>query len=52
MVSEYYSLVGGKSLAVYCIEDSEQRAKIWTKWPTMPVAWVAKAVEALTLYAI
>ena len=52
MVYEYYSPVGGPSLAFYCIEGSEQRSEIWTKWPVIPAASMAKAVEALAMYAI
>ncbi len=53
MVHEYYSPVGGKSLAFYCIEDIEQRAEaeIWNIWPSIPAASMAKAGEALALYA-
>ncbi len=51
-VFEYYSPVGGSSLAFYCIEDSEQRGEIWTKRRTIPAPSMGKAVEALALYAL
>ncbi len=52
MVYEYYSNVGGTSLAFYCTEGSEHLPEIWTKRPTIPTASMAKAVEALALYAM
>ncbi len=42
MVCEYYSAVGGTGLACYCIQNSEQRAEIWVKKPTIPAASLAK----------
>ena len=52
MVYEYHSPIGGTRLAFYCIEGSEQRPKIWSKWPAIPAASMAKAVEVLAQYAI
>ncbi len=52
MVYEYYSPVGGTSLAFYCIKGSEQTPEILTKRPTIPAASMAKGVEALALDAI
>ncbi len=52
MVYEYSSPVRGMSLAFYCIEDSVQRAEMWTKRLTIPAASIAKTVEALALYSI
>ncbi len=52
MAYDYYSPVGGMSLAFTALKDSEQRAEIWTKQPPISAASVAKAVEALTLNAI
>ncbi len=43
MVYEYYSPVGGISLAIYCIEGSEQKPEIWTKWPVVPATLMVKA---------
>ncbi len=48
-VGSEYSPIAGTSLA---LKDREQKAEIWTKWPTLPTGLVAKAVEALVLCAI
>ncbi len=42
MVYEYHSPVGGTGLVFYCFDDSEQRAEIWTKLPTIPAATIRK----------
>ena len=52
MLCEYYSPVGGTRLDFYCIEGREQRPEVWTKWPVIPAASMAKAVEEMVLYCI
>ncbi len=47
MMYEYYSPVGGTSLAFYCIEGSEPKYG-----PNGPAASMTKAVEALALFAM
>ncbi len=51
-VYECYSPVGGTIIAFYSVEYSEQRAEIWSNWPMISAASMAKAVEALAVYDI
>ncbi len=45
-------LCAARALPFTASKASKLKSEIWTKWPMIPAASMAKAAEALTLYAL